>query len=96
MTLQELLEAIDDLSMEDVQKVQEHIAKRNQSEMIQANWQHQIDAILANVTPVHLPSGTMNVEKLETAIQSIREGLTQDTLNAIADAMDEEFIKPEK
>lgn len=52
--------------------------------------EQEIERLLAIAEAVTLQRGTMDIAKLERAVEAMREGLSQAELNAIADAMDEE------
>ena len=100
MTLQEILKAVDDLPWDDLEKLQQHIehrrAARQPAPMSEEDLRRQIDEILKDAQPVELVRGTMNVEQLEAVVESMREGLSQEELNELADAIDEEYIKPDE
>ena len=98
-TLNDLLNAVELLPWDDVEKLQARIEQRRNREQniprIYDDLQRQIDDALKQTTPINLTSGTMDVAKLAAAVQAMRDGFTQTELNEIADAMDEEYIKPE-
>ncbi|MAS32369.1 MAG: hypothetical protein CL610_00085 [Anaerolineaceae bacterium] len=97
MTLQEILEALDELSWEEMEALQQHLDQRRSGHqrdlMTEAAVRRQIDDILKDAEPVELVAGTMDVEKLMRGIDAMREGLTQEELEEIADAMNEEYIE---
>ena len=99
MTLKEILDAIDELSWEDVETVQARIEQRREADTTQMqtydDLQQEIEAALQDVKPGELKAGTMDAERLKKAVEAMRAGMTQEELDAIADAMDEAYIKPE-
>lgn len=105
MTLPETLQAVDELPWADVQKLQARINQRRQREKTQpsapqdyqmdADLQRELDNILKNAPPVKLVAGTMDVDKLEQVVTEIRESLTQEELEDIVNAMNEEYVKPD-
>lgn len=99
MTLQEILEALDELSWEEMEALQQHLDQRRSGHqrdlMTEAAVRRQIDDILKDAEPVELVAGTMDVEKLEATMESIRNSLTQEELDEIIWAMNEEYIEPD-
>jgi hypothetical protein len=99
MTLEEMLEAVDELPWDDVEKIQARIDRRRKSQrqapVSEEELRRQIDEILKDAEPVELVPGTMNVKRLEAVVEAMRAGLTQEELNELADAIDEEYIKPD-
>lgn len=97
MTLQDLLAAVDDLSWDEIEQVQRHINERRRKQTASAvargDLQTYIQQILADAKPTELTAGTMDIVQLEAAIAAMREGFTQAELNAIADAMETEYIE---
>lgn len=97
MTLQEMLAAVDELSWDEIEELQERIDQRrkhqHQTPAADEELRRQLAEIFKDAEPVVLVPGTMNVEKLMQGIDAMREGLTQEELNAIADAMNEEFVE---
>ncbi|MEL6408048.1 MAG: hypothetical protein AAFR81_27005 [Chloroflexota bacterium] len=91
MTLQELIHAIDNLSPDEVAQVKAHIEKRQSSQRmshsLSSDLERELENALAEAQPVTLQAGTMDVDQLESAMASIREGFTQQELNSIADAI---------
>ncbi len=99
MTLQEMLEAVDELSWNEVEKLQARIDQRrkhqHQTPNADEELRRQIDEILKDAEPVELVRGKMDVEKLEAAMESIRNSFTKEELDEIVQAMNEEYIEPE-
>jgi hypothetical protein len=98
MTLSDLLKAIDDLPLKDLDKLQQRIDARRKPQSVETGDERRlrdIAEILKDAEPVELKSGTMDAEKLAAAFDAIREGLTQEERDAIADAMDFEYIEPD-
>ena len=96
MTLNDLLKAIDDLPLEDLDKVQQRINARRKKQTAVSDDEkllQDIAEILKDAEPVELKAGTMDAEKLAAAFDAIRQGLTQEERDAIADAMDFEYIE---
>ena len=97
MTLQEILKAVDDLPWDDLEKLQQHIdhrrAARQPAPMSEDDLRRQIDEILKDAEPVELVRGTMNVDELMRGIDAIREGLSQQELDEIVKAMNEEYVE---
>ncbi|MBZ0300210.1 MAG: hypothetical protein K8J31_10730 [Anaerolineae bacterium] len=99
MTLQELLKAVDELPWDDLEKIQVRIDQRRSAgphrPMSAADVQRQIAEILKDAEPVELIPGTMDVEKLEAVMESIRNSFTVEELDEIVKAMNAEYIEPE-
>lgn len=98
MTLTDLINALDDLSSEDLEQLQQQINIRRQQPSTPTDVQQlrqQIAAILQDADPIELVAGTMDVDKLATALEAMREGLTEQELDEIAEAMNAEYIEPD-
>ena len=74
-------------------QVKAHIEKRQSSQhtsrSLSSDLEQELANALADAHPVSLQAGTMDVEQLESAMTSIRDGFTQPELDSIADAMEE-------
>src|SRR3990172_7326380 len=99
MTLQEMLKAVDELPWDDIEKLQARIDQRRstqrQAPISEEELRRRIDEILKDAEPIELVPGTMDVKRLEAVVEAMREGLTQEELNELADTIDEEYIKPD-
>lgn len=54
----------------------------------------EIESLLEQAQPVSLQAGTMNVDRLAAALESMREGLNEADLQEIVTAMNEEYLEP--
>ncbi|MBZ0321179.1 MAG: hypothetical protein K8L91_32495 [Anaerolineae bacterium] len=54
----------------------------------------EIESLLEQAQPVSLKAGTMNVDQLASAFESMREGLSEADLQEIVAAMNEEYLEP--
>ena len=99
MTLQEMLEAVDELSWDEVEKLQARIERRRKHQhhtpTADEELPRQLDEIFRDAEPVKLVPGTMDVEKLEAAMESIRNSFTKEELDEVVQAMNEEYIELE-
>jgi uncharacterized protein YeeX (DUF496 family) len=78
MTLDELIRAVDRLSDEELRQLRDYVNQRQVRE--QDNTE--------------LRAGTMNVDALMRAVDQIREGLTEQEIETMIAAMNEEYIEP--
>lgn len=53
----------------------------------------EIEHLLEHAQPVSLQAGTMNVDQLASALESMREGLSEVNLQEIVAAMNEEYLE---
>jgi hypothetical protein len=74
MTLNELMKAVDALSDEELRQLRDYVNQRHVHEHEQTE----------------LRAGTMNVDALMSAVEEIREGLTEQELDEMIAAMNEE------
>lgn len=89
MMLDEVFRLIDQLTPEQRQQVKHYID--HEADTLRNN----INAILQSAQSTKLQAGTMNMEKLLRATQGMWDGLNEDEINAIVQAMNEETIKPD-
>lgn len=78
MTLDELKRAVDRLSGEEFRQLRDYVNQRAAHK--QADTELRI--------------GTMNVDTLMQAVEQIREGLTEEEIETMVAAMNEEYIEP--
>lgn len=80
-----------ELSWDEIEALQERIDQRRKHQTSNADEElrRQIDEILKDAEPPELVPGTMNMEKLLQGIDAMREGLTQEELDEIVQAMNE-------
>ena len=78
MTLDELIKAVDTLSSEEFRQLRNYVNQRHVHE--------QVDT--------ELRAGTMNVDALMRAVDQIREGLTEEEIETMVAAMNEEYVEP--
>lgn len=78
MTLNELIRAVDALSEDELAQLRDYINHRQFREQ----------------TNTELRPGTTDVDALIEAIDQMREGLTEQQLDEIVAAMNEEYIEP--
>jgi hypothetical protein len=90
MMLDELFRMIDRLTPEEKQQVRRYID--HQPDMIQG----EIDAILSAAQPVPLKAGTMDVALLLRATDAMWAGMDEDEIDALVQAMNEEYIEPDR
>jgi hypothetical protein len=76
--LDELMRAVDELSDEELRQLRDYVNQRHTSDE----------------EDTELRAGTMNVDALMRAVDEIREGLTQQELDEMIAAMNEEYIEP--
>jgi hypothetical protein len=100
-TLQEMLNAIDDLPWEDVQKLEQRIDARRQRESDEheparpsAGVMAEIAELLAEAKPADLERKPLDVDGLLDAFAELREGISPEEFAEIERAMNEEYIEP--
>ena len=100
MTLQEIMRAISQLSSDDLDQLTEFMDRQRKSQghepMSEAELGAMIDTILQTAEPSEVVAGTMDVDELMRGIDAIREGHSQAELDAIAAAMNEEYVEPDE
>jgi uncharacterized radical SAM superfamily Fe-S cluster-containing enzyme len=103
MTIQDILTIIDTLPDDEIAQIKQHIRQREQRHQItpeemQAIWaqphiQAQIQEIVSHAKPLVLTPNTMDADGLEVAFKRMREGLSEEELDDIVTAMNEEYIE---
>lgn len=83
--LQDVKTAIANLSPDELAELQAFIQ--------QQALQHEIEALLADAEPEHIPAGTVNMEQLHAAAEAMWGGLTADETEALLTAMNAKNVK---
>ena len=99
MMLNDILQVIEKLSAEEVEKLQAHLDIRNYqltSGLPDSQLLDEINLILEDAEPVQLQAGTLAINQLKHALNTIRKGLSEAELEAIATAMNEETVESEQ
>ena len=97
MTLQDILNAVDALSWEDLERLQQRINTRRQHQPAATTPQSVMDEIndlLQHAEPVELVVGTVDMDVLNVALAEIRKGISPEEFAEIERAMNEEYIEP--
>ena len=81
MTLQDLMQAIDYLSKQELHQLRQYIDEREKEQEEQTH-------------PAHGATPQERVQRLQEAAAAIRAGLTQEELDAMTIAMNAEYIEP--
>jgi hypothetical protein len=89
MILDEVFKIIDRLTPEQKQQVKQYID--HQPDMLR----NEIAAILAAAQPTPLKAGTMDMDQLLHATHEMWDGLDESEIEAIVQAMNEEYIEPD-
>jgi hydroxymethylpyrimidine/phosphomethylpyrimidine kinase len=89
MLLDEVFKIIDRLTPEQKQEVKQYID--HQPDILQ----HKINTILASAQPTPLKAGTMDMDRLLHAVHAMWDGLDEPEIEAIVQAMNEEYIEPD-
>lgn len=89
MILDEIYKIIDRLTPEQKQQVKQYLD--HQPDVLR----DEIDTILAAAQPVSLQAGTMNVDQLLQAAHEMWDGLEEGEIEAIVQAMNEEYVEPD-
>ena len=89
LSLTDIKQAVDKLSSEERAELRAYIDKQ------QRDLSQEIDAIWQSAPHPHLTPGTMNGERLESAIAGMWSGLDDDDVDAVVKAMNEEYIETE-
>ena len=90
MILEKIFKIIDRLTPEQKQQVKHYIDQ--QPDMLR----DEINTILASAQPTALKSGTMNVDQLLHAAHAMWDGLDEGDIEALIQAMNEEYVEPDK
>ncbi|MDX2077811.1 MAG: hypothetical protein SFZ02_15395 [bacterium] len=104
MTLQDILEVIDTLPREDLETIQQRIQRKqkpNHKPLDKSIWEQewvktQMQAIDQETEPVELVAGTMDADKFLAAMKAMHDELSAEDIDAIARAMNEEYIPEDK
>ena len=83
--LQDVKTAIAGMSPEELAELREFIR--------QQTLQHDIEALLTEAEPEHIPAGTVNMEQLRAAAEAMWGGLDDDETEALVAAMNIKNIK---
>ena len=83
--LQDVKTAIAGMSPEELAELREFIR--------QQTLQHDIEALLAEAEPEHIPAGTVNMEQLRAATEAMWGGLDDDETEALVAAMNIKNVK---
>ena len=78
MTLQEIIEAVDALSPDDMRQVRQHIEQKEHKKSQEPKLQ----------------AGTMDADALFRAFDEIRAGFTEEELDEVEEVMNAEYIEP--
>lgn len=89
MILDEVFKIIDRLTAEEKQQVKQYIDQQPDA------LRDEINAILATAQPTPLKAGTMDVDQLLQAAREMWDGLDEREIEAIVQAMNEEYIEPD-
>lgn len=90
MILEKVFKIIDRLTPEQKQQVKHYIDQ--QPDMLR----DEINTILASAQPTALKSGTMNADQLLHAAHAMWDGLDEGDIEALIQAMNEEYVEPDK
>jgi uncharacterized protein YeeX (DUF496 family) len=77
MTLQQIKQAVDSLSAEELRELREYLEQRESLEQ-----------------PVLILSPEERIRRLDAAVEAIREGMTQEQIDEMIEAMNAEYIEP--
>lgn len=88
MLLEDVFRMIDQLTPQQKQQVRQYLDAEQES------LRAEIDALLASAQPTPLHAGTMDVDKLLQAAETMWAGLDENDIQAIIQAMNEEYIEP--
>lgn len=89
MILDEVFKIIDRLTPEQKQQVKQYIDQ--QPDLLR----DEINTILAAAQPTPLKAGTMDMDQLLHAVQKMWDGLDEPEIEAIVQAMNEEYVESE-
>jgi hypothetical protein len=90
MILDEVFKIIDRLTPEQKQQVKQYIDQQPDA------LRDEINTILAAAQPTPLKAGTMDIDQLHQAAQEMWAGLDESEVEAIVQAMNEEYIEPDR
>ncbi|MBL8161905.1 MAG: hypothetical protein JNJ61_07950 [Anaerolineae bacterium] len=90
MLLDDVFKLIDQLTPDQKRQVRQYIDDQ------QALLLADIREILASAQPIPLYAGTMDMNKLRYATQSMWAGLDETEIEAIVQSMNEEFLESDK
>ena len=89
MILDEVFKIIDRLTPEQKQQVKRYLD--DQPDVLR----HEINTILATAQPAPLQAGTMDMDQLLHAVHAMWDGLDESEVEAIVQAMNEEYVEPD-
>jgi hypothetical protein len=89
MTLNEVFKIIDRLTVEQKQQVKHYIDHQPDA------LRDEVNAILAGAQPTPLSAGTMDMDQLLHAAHDMWDGLDEPEIEAIVQAMNEEYTEPD-
>ena len=93
MTFSDLIKTVDALSRDEMRRLREYIEQKEASQ-IQVGIMN-IDAIAEELDEDLMSSaGTLNMDELNVALESIREGLSTEEFAEIEKAMNSKYIEP--
>jgi hypothetical protein len=89
MILDEVFKIIDRLTPEEKQQVKQYIDHQPEA------LRDEINTILTAAQPTPLKAGTMDMDQLLHAAHEMWDGLDESEIEAIVQAMNEEYIEPD-
>jgi hypothetical protein len=89
MILDEVFKIIDQLTPEQKQQVKQYIDQQPN-----VLWD-EINTILASAQTTPLKAGTMDMDRLRHATHAMWDGLDEHEIEAVVQAMNEEYIEPD-
>ena len=90
MNLDDVFKIIDQLSPSEKRRVRQYLEQQ------QDVLRREIDDLLAGAQQAELKAGTLDADRLMQAVQGMWEGLDEAGIDAIVQAMNEEYIEPDR